>query len=154
LKTTISESDKVDFFVKNMYDSGLYEAKFLEEWEASVDQSWKTTRDAFTKEYGVITRATNREAQRSGYESADALGKHQTTTPITVSKAATSEYDAMLEYVAALEEQLTALQTTADGAQSVISDFASSASTVNSKVANATLLKEMGAERKQQAGQM
>ena len=37
MKTTISESDKVDLFVKNMYTSRLYEEKFLVEWEALVD---------------------------------------------------------------------------------------------------------------------
>ena len=56
----------------------------------------------------------------------------------------------MAEYVAALEEQVTALQTS-DGAQSVVSDFASSASTIN---ADSALLKEMRAERKEQAVQM
>ena len=137
-----------------MYDSGLFEAKFLEEWEASVDQSWPTTRDVFTKEYGVITRATNREAQRSGYDSADALREHHTTKPLPVPAATTNEYDAMSEYAAALEEQVTALQTQADSAHSVVSDYASSASTVNSGSANTTLLAEMRAERKEQAGQM
>ena len=29
LKMTISDSDKVDYFVKNMYDCGLLEAKLL-----------------------------------------------------------------------------------------------------------------------------
>ena len=28
LKTSVSENDKVDFFVKNMYDCNLFEAKF------------------------------------------------------------------------------------------------------------------------------
>ena len=155
LKTTISESDKVDFFVKNMYDSGLYEAKFLEEWEAAVDQSWLATRDSFAKEYGVITRATNREAQRSGYESADALRERRPPTPITVPKpSGASEYDAMSEYAAALEEQVTALQTAADGTPSVVSDFASVATTVNGTSAETALLKEMRDERKEQATQL
>ena len=60
IKAPVSDSDKVDHFVSSMYTSNLFEAKFLEEWKASDDQSWEVTRDSFTKEYGVITRATNR----------------------------------------------------------------------------------------------
>ena len=131
-----------------MYGSGLFEEIFLEEWEDSADQSWTTTRDIFTKEYDVIMRATNREAQQSGYDSADALHEHHPTTPTSMPTAATTnEYDAMAEYAAALEEQITALQTS-NGAQSVVSDFASSASTIN---AESTLLKEMRSERKKKA---
>ena len=63
LKTLVSKTNKVDFLVKNMYDCGLFEAKFLEEWEALLDQTWDPTKALFTKEYGVVTRATNREAQ-------------------------------------------------------------------------------------------
>ena len=160
INAPVSDSDKVNRFVSSMYDSTLFEAKFLEEWEASVDQSWTVTRDLFTKEYGVVTRATNREAQRSGYESADALRERRPPPSIrtaatisegaAISKGAANEYDVMAEYAATLEEQVTALQTL-DGAQSVVSDFASSASTVN---ADSTLLKEMRAERKEQAVQM
>ena len=57
---------------------------------------------------------------------------------------------ALSDYAAALEEQVTTLQTS-DGAQSVISDFASSISTINDE---STLLKEMRSERKEQAVQI
>ena len=155
IKAPVSDSDKVDHFVSSMYTSNLFEAKFLKEWEASLDQSWEVTRDSFTKEYGVVTRATNREAQRSGYESADALRERRPPPSIpppsvTPTSTAPTEYDALSEYAAALEEQVTALQAS-DGAQSGISDFASSASTIN---AESTLLKEMRSERKEQAIQM
>ena len=96
-------------------------------------------------------RATNRKAQQSGYESTDALRKRRPPAPsITPTAATSNEYDAISEYAAALEEQVTALQAL-DGAQSVASDFASSTSTINT---DSALLKEMRAKRKEQAVQM
>ena len=50
LKTTISEAKRVDYFVKNMYDYGMFKAKLLEEWEATANQSWKATKEVVTKE--------------------------------------------------------------------------------------------------------
>ena len=110
LKTSISKTDKFDFFVKNKDDCGLFEVKFLEEREALTDQTWAPTRSVFTKENGVFTRATNHEDYRSGYDSTDTLHER----PATKTSTDTHKYNAMLEYAAALEDQVTALQTAAD----------------------------------------
>ena len=32
LKTAVANTNKVNYFVKDMYDCGLFEAKLLEEW--------------------------------------------------------------------------------------------------------------------------
>ena len=64
----------------------------------------------FTKEYGIITRVTRCEYQRSGYNSADALHK----SPAAKTSTTTPEYYSMSEYAAALEDQVTALQTVAN----------------------------------------
>ena len=93
-----------------MYDCGLFEAKLLEEWEALTNKKWAPTRAFFTKEYNVVTQATNQEAQRSGYNSDNSLHK----LPAAKTSTATPQYDGMSEYAAALEEQVTALQTAAD----------------------------------------
>ena len=61
LKNSISETDKVEIFVKNMYDCGLFKVKFFEEWEALTNKTWAPTRDLFTKEYSVVTQETNHE---------------------------------------------------------------------------------------------
>ena len=62
----------------------------------------------------------------------------------------------MLEYAAALEEQVTAFQASG-WTQSVFSDFSSSASianTINTDSANPALLKEIQAKHKEQVGQI
>ena len=79
-------------------------------------------------------QATNRESQRSRYDSANSLCNRPTAKTIT----ATPKYDALLEYSAALEEQVTYLQTTADNessaaVQTVVRNFADSATTVHIK---------------------
>ena len=38
LRTTISDTYKVKYLVKNLYGCGLFKAKFLEEWEAATKQ--------------------------------------------------------------------------------------------------------------------
>ena len=136
-----------------MYDCGLFEANFIEEWEALTGQTWAPTISVFTKEYGIVTRATNHEAQRSKYDSTSALCKR----PDAKTSTTTSEYKSMSKYDAASEEQVTALQTAADNeslaaGQTVVSNFAASATTVHSK--NFTLIKEFQAKRKEQVAQM
>ena len=62
----------------------------------------------------------------------------------------------MLEYAAALEEQVTAFQASG-WTQSVFSDFSSSASianTINTDSANPALLKEMRAKHKEHTVEM
>ena len=54
---------------------------------------------------------TNREIQRSGYDSSDSLCKR----PAANTSTATPKYDAMLEYASALEEQVTTLHTGGGG---------------------------------------
>ena len=76
--------------------------------------------------------------------------RRPTTLTITLTAATSNEYDVMSDYAAALEEQVTALHAS-DGAQSVVS---SSASTINTDIANTVLLKEIRAEHKEQVGQM
>ena len=44
LRSDVSDTDKFTHFVQQMYQSGLFEANFLEEWEASADQSWDATK--------------------------------------------------------------------------------------------------------------
>ena len=125
-----------------MYDCGLFEVKFLEEQESLTDQTWGPTRAVFTKEYGIVTRATNREYYRSGYYSTDTLREH----PAAKTSTATTKYNSMLEYAAALEGQVTALQTEADddslaAGQNFVSNFAASATTVHSE--KSTLTEEL-----------
>ena len=47
LRSDVSDTDKFTHFVQQMYQSGLFEANFLEEWEASADQSWDATKSKF-----------------------------------------------------------------------------------------------------------
>ena len=56
-----------------IYEADILEDSVMEKWEESGDRNWANTVKNFVKEYGVVTRATERAAQRTGYESAAAF---------------------------------------------------------------------------------
>ena len=110
-------------------------------------------RAVFTKEYGIVTRATNQEDYRSGYYSTETLRDH----PAAKTSTATPKYNTMLEYAAALEDQVTDLQTETDdessvAGQTIVSNFAASATTVHRE--KSTLIEELRADSKEQTAQI
>ena len=76
LQADVSDKDKVTHFVQQMYQSGFFEEDFLEEWEASADQSWDATKRKSGDQFGIVTCASNHEAKRSGFESTNSLREH------------------------------------------------------------------------------
>ena len=46
---TITNDDKVDQFVAQIYACGLSGAKFMDEWEETADNSWESTHPHFTR---------------------------------------------------------------------------------------------------------
>ena len=46
---TITNNDKIDHFVAQMYAFGLLEAKFLDNWEGTADKLWGETHPHFTQ---------------------------------------------------------------------------------------------------------
>ena len=95
-----------------MFASELFERKFLDDWEDEEPQAWKETVAHFAEEYGKISRARKRAAERAGgdYSSAASL-----TNPPPESIAAVTQYaNAQQEYVNALELRVDKLQTLVD----------------------------------------
>ena len=77
----ITDDDKVTQLVACIYQADILEDSVMEKWEESGDRSCNTTVKHFVKEYGVVTRAAERAAQRAGYESAAAF-KEDDRTPL------------------------------------------------------------------------
>ena len=46
---TVTNDNKVDHFVAQMYAGGLLENKFLSDWEETADKSWGATHPHFTQ---------------------------------------------------------------------------------------------------------
>ena len=72
-------------------------------------KNWTNTVKHFVKEYGVVTRAAERAAQRAGYKLAAALRENDRppleNAPLTAALGlSTEEYDAIDAYVKALEQ--------------------------------------------------
>ena len=112
LNVTITDDDKILQFIGEMFASELFDRKFLDDWEDAEPQSWKETVAHFAEEYGKISRARERAAERAGgdYSSAAAL-----TNPPPESIAAFTQYaNAQREYTNALELRVDKLQTLVD----------------------------------------
>ena len=132
----ISDAAKTMHFVGQMEKSGLFESKFIDDYDDKVDKSWATTTNSFVKQYDCRTRRVRREADSNNYESMAAIrglsrGKGK---PSTAPAAVTAT-----EYIAALEEKL-ALQDEhieellAHGPPALVptTDVAAAASTITS----------------------
>ena len=69
----ITDDDKVTQLVPCIYEANILKDSLMEKWEESGDRNWTNTVKHFIKEYGVVTRAAERAAQRAGYKSAAAF---------------------------------------------------------------------------------
>ena len=105
-----------------------------------------------------MTRASNREAKRSNFESTNSLREHshfsRKPLPPTPSPTQSSrEYDALLEYAATLEDQVEELHPVSGEANTVNSEMAASATTTSITLSE-DILTEMRADQKERAAQM
>ena len=98
-----------------MYQREPLEDNFLEDWEASADQSWNATKKKLRYQFGIGSRASNREAKSNSFESTKSLHKHpfyrRTLLPTPATTQFKHEYDALSEYATELEDQVEELQS-------------------------------------------
>ena len=92
-----------------IYEANILKDLVMKKWEESGDRSWTTTVKHFVEEYGVVTRAAERAAQRAGYESAATFIENDRppleNAPRTAATGpSTEDYDTMTAYVKALEQ--------------------------------------------------
>ena len=66
---TVTEADKVDHFVSQMYGCNLSEAKFLDDWEERNNKSWGATQPHFMNQYAKEYLKMERENSHKNYES-------------------------------------------------------------------------------------
>jgi len=117
LNVTISDGDKILQFIGEMFASKLFDRKFLDDWEDEDSKTWKETVTHFGEEYGKISRARERAAERAGsdYSSAAAFTQQSKSKPVLDTIAAVTEYaNAQREYANALELRVDELQTLVD----------------------------------------
>ena len=86
----------------------------MEKWEEAGDNNWTNTVKNFVKEYGVVTWAAERAAQRAGFDSAAAFREHYRSStppppnapPPAALVPSTEDYNAMTAYSKALEHDI------------------------------------------------
>ena len=104
----ISDAAKTMHYVGQMEKSGIFEPKFIDDYDDEVDKSWATTTNRFVKQYDRKTRGVRREADSKDYESMAAVRElcQQNGKPSTAPAVATAtEYIAALEEKAALQDE-------------------------------------------------
>ena len=69
----ISDAEKTMHYVGQMEKSGLFEPKFIDDYDDGVNKSWATTTNHFVKQYDRETRSVRREADSKDYESMAAI---------------------------------------------------------------------------------
>ena len=132
----ISDAAKTMHYVGQMEKSGLFEPKFIDDYDDEVDKSWATTTNRFVKQYDRKTRHVRREADSKDYESMAAVRGlcQRNGNPSTAPAAATAtEYIAALEEKAALQdEHIEELLTHGTPTLVPTPDIAAAASTITS----------------------
>ena len=94
-----------------IYEADILKDSVMEKWEETGNINWAKTLKHFVKEYGVVTMASERAAQRTGFESAAAFREHirsilplENTPPPAAPGPSTKEYKSMTTYAKALEQ--------------------------------------------------
>ena len=87
----ITNADKVDHFVAQMYLSDIFESKFLDDWEDGTDKDWVSTKKYLVTQCNKEQRKINLTSTCTPYDSSDVLPK----TPVAPSGATlTSDHSA------------------------------------------------------------
>ena len=140
-----------------MYTCGLFEARFLDDWEESLDKSWEVTLPLFVNQFNKERRTLERANNNKNFASANVFRERHSTgghAPNAPPKT-NADYEAAMEYAAAMEAKSTAqegrileLEDALDGhtALTLPSELAASATTaMTGAAAAATKLAAMRA---------
>ena len=111
---SITNDEKVVHFIEQMYTCGLFEARFLDDWEESLDKSWASTLPLFVTQFNKERRTLERANNNKNFASANVFrerhstGGHAPTFAPIGPTTTTADYNAAMEYAAAMEAKSTA----------------------------------------------
>ena len=81
LRMNISDEDKTTNFVGCAQHSKMFEEKWTQKWEATINRGWTVVYDIWVNKYGEVTHATMMAEKRSGYKSDAALRSGRAPAP-------------------------------------------------------------------------
>ena len=160
----ITDDDKVTKLVACIYEANILKDSVMEKWEEAGERNWTNTVKHFFKEYGVVTPAAERAAQRAGFDSAAALREQDGSSlppanapPPAAPRPSTEDYKSMTEYAKTLYQDNLELRSVRGGSSNNHTSMSKIPETAASAIAtNVTtlMLEEMKRERKETAAQM
>ena len=100
----ITDDEKVVHFVQEMYACGLFEARFLENWEESTDKSWTVTLPLFANQFNKEHRTLKHTNSNKNFASANVFRERRATGTYAPNAPPTknADYDAAMDYAAAM----------------------------------------------------
>ena len=100
----ISDAKKIILFVSQMDKSGIFEPKFINDYDDTINKRWTAVVELFSKQYDREMRHIKREGEKKDYKSMAALhGINRGGAPQTPPEADM----ATREYITAMEERAT-----------------------------------------------
>ena len=88
---------------------GLFEARFLDDWEESRDKSWTVTLPLFTQQFNKERRTLERAHNNKNYESSNVFHERRATGSYghNATPTMSADYTAAMEYAAVMEIKST-----------------------------------------------
>ena len=83
---TINDNNNVDHLVAHMYVCGLFEAKFLYNWEETANKFWRATQPHFTWQFNKKWRKLDCKNAHKTTKAAPCSAKLPATTPLSPPK--------------------------------------------------------------------
>ena len=128
----VTNADKVDHFVAQMFLSNIFKSKLLKDWEDSTYKAWASTKKYFVTQYKNYQRKIYCASKRTPYDISAVL--HETTPAPSVSPFTSnfSAYDVSIEWAQYIKEQVTKDATDilglkyVGGANTVVKKYAAS----------------------------
>ena len=108
---TITNDDKVDHFVAQMYVCGLFKNKFLDDWEETADNLWRATHPLFTREFYKERRKIECEKSHNNYKSSAVFREAPHLHTLDIPKGGATDttpyrsFTELMYYAAALEDK-------------------------------------------------
>ena len=160
----ITDDDKVTKLVACIYEANILKDSVMEKWEEAGERNWTNTVKHFFKEYGVVTPAAERAAQRAGFDSAAALREQDGSSlppanapPPAAPVPSTEDYNDMKEYAKALEQDNLELRSMGGESSNNHTSLSKIPQTTAISIATnaiTLMLEEMNQECKETAAQM
>ena len=88
---TITDDNKVVYFIQEMYVCGLFKDRFLDDWEENTNKSWKVALPLFTAQFNKEQSTIERQHRAKTFESSNVFRERGAAGSFGQSTATTAD---------------------------------------------------------------